>query len=97
MTIRSLAVPVIALGLLTACEGTSLVAKFKEYQAKGETIAARGLAEIVVYRCSLMSPDERQNLAVALNRELGGAHRVSALDCDADGAPDFDVTDLPSE
>ncbi len=95
MMLRNLIAPTLMLAALTACDGTSLVAKFKDYQARGETVAARGLAEIVVYRCSLMSAEERKNLAAAMNAELAGAHRVSALDCDADGVPDFvlDETD----
>lgn len=87
--LAKLAIPFVCLGLLSACAGGSMVAKFKEYQAKGETVAAKGLAEIVVYRCQLMSPAERQNLAAALDEELGGLHKVSALDCDANGEPDF--------
>lgn len=91
MIFKTVLLPALLLGLLTACDGGSLVAKFKDYQARGEAVAARGLAEIVVYRCSLMSAEERKNLAEALNDELAGAHRVSALDCDADGEPDFSV------
>ena len=81
-----------ALLFLGACEGgVSLLGKFKEYQSKGETYAAKGLSEVVTYRCTTMSELERANLLDSVNNDLaakGSLARASALDCDGDGQPD---------
>lgn len=77
---------------LSACEGVSLLGKFQEYQAKGETYAAKGLSEVVVYRCGTMSDAQRRNLLDSVNNDLaakGNAARAVALDCDGDGQPDL--------
>ena len=77
---------------LSACGNKSLLGKFQELQQKGETYAAKGLSETVVYRCSTMSVDQRKHLLDEVNADLqakGSPARASSLDCDGSGTPDF--------
>ena len=76
---------------LSACGDTTLVDKFKEYQAKGEEAAAPAVSEVVAYRCNFMSTTDRRVLLAAVNSDLaskGSVNRATALDCDGDGSPD---------
>jgi len=57
--------------------------------------AAEGAGRAVVGECALSTGERGKNLA-AVNAWLGAAgypHRASALDCDGDGAPDFEGAD----
>ena len=76
---------------LAACENTSLLGKFQDLQQKGETHAAKGVAEVVVYRCGTMNDARRAHLLDQVNQQLaakGSNARAVALDCNGDGQPD---------
>lgn len=88
---RFLAIAMLGL-LLSACAGSSYLQKFKDLQAQGEQRAAPALAEVVEYRCMLMTLEDRKNLHSAVNNELAirnSTAQVVALDCNGDGSPDF--------
>ena len=75
-----------------ACGDASLLSKFQELQAKGETHAAKGLSEVLAYRCGTMTVAQRQNLVNAVNGDLLKKNEVAqakAADCDGDGLSDF--------
>ena len=85
-------IPVILAFGLSACEGASLLGKFQELQQKGESYAAQGLSEVVVYRCGTMTDEQRKHLLDEVNADLqakGSQARASSLDCDGSGTPDF--------
>ena len=70
--------------MLIVLGGCSAVEKARLYAASGAGYA-------VVAECAL-SNAERQNNFAAVNNWLAGegqVYRVTALDCDGDGSPDF--------
>ena len=78
--------------VLSACGNTSLLSKFQDLQAKGEVHAAKGLSEVLVYRCKTMTVAQRENLVNAVNGDLLKKNEVAqakAADCDGDGVSDF--------
>ncbi|MDJ0513096.1 MAG: hypothetical protein QNJ62_06600 [Methyloceanibacter sp.] len=85
-------IPIFLALALSACGNTSLLGKFQDLQAKGEKHAAKGLSEVLVYRCGTMSVAQRQNLVNAINADLtakGNPAQAKAADCDGDGNSDF--------